>query len=52
MLFDEGAAVVVTDPHPHNARAIRAYEKAGFVRYGETVHPKYGPAVLMQCVNE
>lgn len=50
MLFDEGAAVVVTDPHPTNARAIRAYEKAGFVRYGEADHPKYGPAVLMQSV--
>ncbi len=47
-LFDEGAVCVVTDPHPDNARAIRAYEKAGFVRYGEADHPKYGPAVLMQ----
>ncbi len=51
-LFAEGAAVVVTDPHPDNARAIRAYEKAGFVRYGEADHPKYGPAVLMQCAKE
>lgn len=32
-LFAEGAAVVCTDPDPMNARAIRAYEKAGFTRY-------------------
>lgn len=49
-LFVEGAAVIVTDPHPDNGRAIRAYEKAGFTAYGEADHPKYGPAVLMQCV--
>jgi aminoglycoside 6'-N-acetyltransferase len=48
MLFHEGMACVVTDPHPDNARAIRAYEKAGFTAYGETDHPKYGRALLMQ----
>lgn len=31
-LFAEGAPCVVTDPDPDNARAIRAYEKAGFTR--------------------
>ncbi len=31
-LFAEGAPAVGADPHPDNARAIRAYEKAGFVR--------------------
>jgi len=29
-LFDAGAPCVITDPNPRNARAIRAYEKAGF----------------------
>jgi aminoglycoside 6'-N-acetyltransferase len=30
-LFAAGAPAVGTDPDPSNARAIRAYEKAGFV---------------------
>ena len=30
MLFEEGVPRVVIDPDPANARAIRAYEKAGF----------------------
>ena len=29
-LFDEGCPRVIIDPDPANARAIRAYEKAGF----------------------
>ena len=29
-LFEEGAPRVIIDPDPANARAIRAYEKAGF----------------------
>jgi aminoglycoside 6'-N-acetyltransferase len=29
-LFEAGAPRVVTDPNPHNSRAIRAYVKAGF----------------------
>ena len=49
MLFAEGVDLVVTDPNPANARAIRAYEKAGFKAYNETVSPKYGPSLLMQC---
>jgi len=49
-LLTEGTPCVVTDPHPQNARAIRAYEKAGFAAYGETVSPEYGPLLLMQCV--
>jgi aminoglycoside 6'-N-acetyltransferase len=50
MLFAEGMTCVVTDPHPDNARAIRAYEKAGFTAYGQTEHPKYGRALLMQAL--
>lgn len=39
---------VQTDPSPTNARAIRCYEKSGFVRHGEIVTPD-GPAMLMYC---
>lgn len=49
-LFAEGVVVVVTDPAPNNPRAIRAYEKAGFTAYGQTVSPEWGPSLLMQCV--
>ena len=31
-LFEQGLPRIVTDPDPLNARAVRAYEKAGFVR--------------------
>jgi aminoglycoside 6'-N-acetyltransferase len=50
-LFDEGAPVVVTDPDPGNARAIRAYEKAGFARYEER-HTEWGHALLMLARKE
>jgi aminoglycoside 6'-N-acetyltransferase len=36
----------VTDPDPANARAVRAYEKAGFLR-DRIVHTPDGPALLM-----
>ena len=45
-LFAEGTPRVVTDPDPTNARAIRAYEKAGF-RAGNIVETPDGPALLM-----
>jgi aminoglycoside 6'-N-acetyltransferase len=41
-----GAPRIVTDPHPGNARAIRAYEKAGFHR-DRLVETPDGTAVLM-----
>ena len=37
---------VITDPDPANARAIRAYEKAGF-RQRPHVDTPDGPALLM-----
>lgn len=37
---------MVTDPDPLNARALRAYEKAGFVR-DRMVETPDGPALLM-----
>jgi aminoglycoside 6'-N-acetyltransferase len=45
-LFAEGAPRVIIDPDPANARAIRAYEKAGFTAF-DTRNSIYGPAVLM-----
>lgn len=38
---------VLIDPDPKNERAIRAFERAGFRRDGETVTPD-GPALLMR----
>lgn len=45
-LFAEGAPCVVTDPDPANARAIRAYEKAGFTGVEERDTP-WGRCLLM-----
>ena len=45
-LFAEGAPAVGGDPQPHNARAIRAAEKAGFVR-GAIVETDWGRCLLM-----
>ena len=33
-LFEAGAPVIATDPHPDNARAIAVYGKAGFMPSG------------------
>lgn len=46
-LIAAGAPVVCTDPHPDNARAIRAYEKAGFATYGGPVDTDWGRSLLM-----
>ena len=45
-LFGAGVPAVGVDPHPGNARAIRAYEKAGFVR-GSVEETEWGPSLLM-----
>jgi aminoglycoside 6'-N-acetyltransferase len=42
----DGAPRIVTDPDPRNLRALRAYEKAGFMRVGMVDTPD-GPAMLM-----
>ncbi len=44
--FDEGYTRIVTDPDPANARAIRAYEKAGFTALGER-DTEFGRVLLM-----
>ena len=45
-LLASGVPRVVTDPDPANARAIRAYQKAGFQR-DRVVETPDGPALLM-----
>jgi aminoglycoside 6'-N-acetyltransferase len=45
-LLADGTPRVVTDPDPNNARAIRAYEKAGFCR-DRLVDTPDGVALLM-----
>ena len=47
-LLARGAPRVVTDPDPDNGRAIRAYEKAGFVK-DRLVDTPDGIALLMVC---
>jgi len=47
-LFAEGAPAIGTDPHPDNARAIRAYEKAGFRIASAPLDTRWGRAVLME----
>jgi aminoglycoside 6'-N-acetyltransferase len=46
--LEDGAPRIVTDPDPENARAIRAYEKAGFCK-DRVVDTPDGPALLMVC---
>jgi aminoglycoside 6'-N-acetyltransferase-1b/aminoglycoside 6'-N-acetyltransferase-2 len=47
LLFSDPAVTrIQTDPAPHNHRAIRCYEKAGFVRQGVITTPD-GPAMYM-----
>jgi RimJ/RimL family protein N-acetyltransferase len=45
---DSQVTRIQTDPSPRNARAIRCYEKCGFVRSGVVDTPD-GPAMLMYC---
>jgi aminoglycoside 6'-N-acetyltransferase len=41
-LFDEGAPMIATDPHPDNARAIFVYRKLGFEPSGIPEETKWG----------
>ncbi len=47
-LFEEGAPVVATDPHPENTRAIAAYKKAGFFEFGEAQETRWGLILPMK----
>lgn len=46
-LFEDGAPVVATDPHPENERAIAVYKKLGFVPIGPAIHTKWGLVLPM-----
>jgi len=47
-LFATGVPAIGTDPHPDNARAIRAYRKAGFKIVSSPVDTPWGRAILME----
>jgi aminoglycoside 6'-N-acetyltransferase len=47
-LFEAGVPAIGTDPHPDNARAIRAYQKAGFTIASGPVDTPWGRAILME----
>ena len=50
-LFQEGTPRVIIDPDPNNARAVRAYGKAGFTPVGERTS-EYGRVLLMARDND
>lgn len=41
-LFEDGAPVIATDPHPENERAIAVYKKLGFLLLGPVRETKWG----------
>jgi aminoglycoside 6'-N-acetyltransferase len=41
-LFDAGAPVIATDPHPANERAIAVYRKLGFEPFGSPQETRWG----------
>ena len=46
-MFRTGVPAAGADPHPDNARARRAYEKAGFAVVSEPLDTPWGHAILM-----
>jgi len=48
-LFEEGAPVVATDPHPDNAQAIAAYKKSGFSEFGPPQETPWGRILPMKA---
>lgn len=48
-LFEAGAPVVATDPHPDNGRAIAAYRKVGFKVFGPPQDTRWGLILPMQA---
>lgn len=48
LFADPNVSAIQLDPDPANGRAIRCYEKAGFVRMGLVDTPD-GQALLMRC---
>lgn len=47
-LFAEGAPRLIIDPDAANLRAVRAYEKAGFVRFDHFTNPDGSITLLME----
>ena len=47
-LFAAGAPAIGADPDPANARAIRAYRKAGFAIVSGPLETRWGRALLME----
>jgi aminoglycoside 6'-N-acetyltransferase len=41
-LFQDGAPVIATDPHPKNGRAIAVYKKLGFIVLGSARETEWG----------
>lgn len=46
-LFDAGAPMIATDPHPDNARAIAVYQKLGFNVAGPPQQTQWGLVIPM-----
>ncbi|SNY94034.1 aminoglycoside 6'-N-acetyltransferase [Cohaesibacter sp. ES.047] len=46
-LFDAGAPVIATDPHPENERAIAVYQKLGFEISGPPQETQWGMILPM-----
>jgi len=47
MLFAQGVPRLIIDPDASNLRAVRAYEKAGFVRFDQFTNPDGSITLLM-----